>query len=451
MQRHILIVEDDPAMRLGMSHFLTSQGYTVSLFADGDEGAGAIEGGRFDMIITDMKLPHRNGLEVLKRAKTVSPQTGVIIITGYAEIKGAVQAMKEGAFDYIAKPFSNDELLITIDRFFEFQRLKDEVAPLKEILERKTEFENIIGDGSAIKDVFDCILLVAETDMPVFIHGESGTGKELVANAIYSLSKRSGKPFVKINCAAIPESLFEAELFGHEKGAFTSAGKTRQGKFEFSDGGTIFFDEISDMPISLQPKLLRVLEDKSIMRLGGNITVSADVRTIYATNENMKELVASGRFRKDLFYRINMFPIYLPPLRERSEDIPCLIGHFLKQSKEKLNRADLSISPPAYDMLLSYDYPGNIRELKHAIERAAVLSKDGVIDIRHLPDDMLCISDMAPCITKAPSLADSSRCFEKQKIIKALSESGGRKIETAQRLGISRKVLWKKLKEYNSE
>jgi len=451
VKKRILIIEDDPIIRLGMEHFLASEGYSVSLRTNGKEGMDAIDKDSFDLVITDFRLPCRDGFEVLKKVKADYPKTGVIIITGYAEIKDAVQAIKDGAFDYIAKPFSNEELLIAIERFFKFQKLEDEVIYLKETLRGRAEFENIIGVSPAMKDVFDRIASVAGTEVTVLIQGESGTGKEIVANAIHRLSKRDSKPFIKINCAAIPENLFESELFGYEKGAFTGAAEMRKGKFEFADGGTIFFDEIADIPISLQPKLLRVLEEGIVTKLGGNIMTKVDVRCIYATSKNLKEHVAAGKFREDLFYRIHVVPINLPPLREKKEDIPYLIDHFLKYFKEKLNKSYLNISQSAYNALLAYDYPGNVRELKHAIERAAVLSKDGNIDLMRLPDEISLAIKEAACLTISPSLYASIRCFEKQKIIKALNEAGGRKIDAATRLGISRKVLWKKIKELGIE
>jgi DNA-binding NtrC family response regulator len=451
MKKRILIVEDDPIMRLGMNHFLTYQGYAISLCADGSEALSALEKTAYELVITDLKLPHHDGFEVLEKARAVSPKTGVIITTGHAEIKSAVQAIKMGAFDYIAKPFSNEELLIAVERFYKFQKLEDEVINLKETLREKVEFEHIIGVGPAMKDVFDRITSVAGTDVPVLIQGESGTGKELVANAVHRLGRRSDRPFIKINCAAIPETLFESELFGHEKGAFTGAAETRKGKFEFAAGGTIFFDEIGDIPVAVQPKLLRVIEDSMITRLGGNVSIKVDVRSVYATSKNLKERIASGLFREDLFYRINVVPITLPPLRERKEDIPYLIDHFLNHFKNKYQNAGLSLSQPAYNALLAYPYAGNVRELKHAVERAVILAKNGVIDRKHLPDEIAESSEALDCITEESSLDDSVRCFEKQKLMKALHESGGRKIEAANRLGISRKVLWKKLKEYGME
>jgi DNA-binding NtrC family response regulator len=450
-QRHILVIEDDPLMRLGMKHFLVSQGYAVFLCEDGAEGLRAVESAVHDLIITDLKLPHHDGFQILEKARALFPKTGVIMVTGYAEVKSAVQAIRDGAFDYIAKPFSNEELLVSVERFFKFRMLEDEVTHLKEALREKAEFEEIVGESLTMKKVFDRITAVAGTNAPVLIQGESGTGKELVANALHRLSIRSEKPLVKINCAAIPENLFESELFGHERGAFTGAIETRKGKFEFADGGSIFFDEIADIPLALQPKLLRVLEDGVITRVGGNIPIQVSVRSLYATSKNLKECIDAGTFREDLFYRINVVPITIPPLRERKEDIPRLIDHFLRHFKDKYQTAELTLSPCAYDALLSYPYKGNVRELQHAVERAVILSKNGVIDIHHLPDEMAGTGNKGLCIDGDLPLETSIRCFEKQRIVRALSESGGKKIEAAKALGISRKVLWKKIKEHGLE
>lgn len=448
MKHRILIIEDEPSMRVGMGHLLSSSGYAVKMCEDGAKGMSAIEAERFDLVITDLKLPHVDGLTLLHRIKEISPETGVIIMTAFADVKSAVQAIKDGAFDYIAKPFSNEELLITLERFLKFRSLEMELKRLRETVSEKSGFENLIGVSPAMRDVFDRIESIAGTDVPVLIQGESGTGKELAANAIHSLSLRKNKPFVKINCAAIPESLFESELFGHEKGAYTGASETRKGKFEFADSGTIFFDEVGDIPLSLQPKLLRVLEDGVITRLGGNASIKVDVRGIYGSSKSLKECIAAGTFREELFYRINVVPLTLPPLRERREDVPYLIDHFLAHFKGKYDRADLTISPPAYNALLSYDYPGNVRELKHAIERAVILSKNGIIDIKNLPDEMSSRSDRISLPAENLSLEASVRGVERERIIKALNDSGGKKMEAARALGISRKVLWKKLKEY---
>jgi len=448
MKNTILIIEDEPSMRIGMSHSLSSSGHTVNVCEDGAQGMSAIEKKRFDLVITDLKLPHYDGFAILKRIKEISPDTGVIIMTAYADVKTAVQAIRDGAFDYIAKPFSNEELLITIDRFLKFRNLELEVNRLRRSVSEKSGLQDLIGVSPFMKDVFDRIESVAKTEAPVLVLGESGTGKELVANAIHTLSLRNDKPFVKINCAAIPESLFESELFGHEKGAFTGANETRKGKFEFADGGTIFFDEVGEIPLPLQPKLLRVLEDGVITRLGGNTSIKVEVRGIYGTSRNLSACIVSGTFREDLFYRINVVPVTLPPLRNRKEDIPYLIGHFLTHFREKYSRADLTISRPAYDALLSYNYPGNVRELKHALERAVILSKNGVIEVNNLPDEMSARADAVQCVNGNLSLEASVRCIERERIVKALNESGGKKIEAAKALGISRKVLWRKLKEY---
>lgn len=449
MKETILIVEDDPAMRLGMSHFLNSSGFLVKECESGDEAIRILKDEDFDLVITDLKLPGCDGLSILKETKAKSSETGVIIITAFAEIKTAVQAIKEGAFDYIAKPFSNEELLITIERFLKLRKLESELTRLKECINEAICFENIVGVSTVMRDVFDRISSIAKTDVPVLIQGESGTGKELVANAIHNLSMRKDKPFIKINCAAIPENLFESELFGYEKGAFTGAVELRKGKFEAAKDGSIFFDEIGDMPISLQAKLLRIIEDQTITRLGGTNPIKVNVRGIFATSKNLKECVAKGTFREDLFYRINVVPIIIPPLRERKEDIPYLIDYFLKYFGNKYSKIGLKVSPSAYESLMLYNYPGNVRELKHALERAILLSKNGIIEIKNLPDEFQTTKKEIPRSIDKLSLPESLMSVEKEIIINALRETGGKKMKAAEKLGISRKVLWKKLKEYN--
>ncbi|WP_067620214.1 sigma-54 interaction domain-containing protein, partial [Dissulfuribacter thermophilus] len=334
-------------------------------------------------------------------------------------------------------------------RYFNYRELELENVRLRETIKEQAQFDNFIGKSSAMKAVFDLINTVAPTDVPVLIRGESGTGKELVANALHNLSERKDKPFIKINCAAIPENLLESELFGHEKGAFTGAVQARKGKFEAADGGTIFFDEIGDMPLSLQAKLLRVLEDQEITRLGGYKSIKVDVRTIFATAKDLKEAIKEGTFREDLFYRINVVPIHLPPLRERGEDITALIEHFLKIFSQKYGKQGLDISPDAYKSLLAYDYPGNVRELKNAIERAVLLSTGSHIHVTHLPSVFRKMAEDLPCISEDLPLEEGVKCYERQRILKALEQTKGKKIEAAAKLGISRKVLWKKLKELN--
>lgn len=433
-----------------MSHFLSSSGYAVKTCEDGAQGISAIEKESFDLVITDLRLPHSDGLKILNRTRSVSPDTGVIIMTAYADVKTAVQAIKDGAFDYIAKPFSNEELMITIERFLKFRNLERELHQLRSSFSEKTVFENIIGVSSLMRDVFDRIESVARTDVPVLIQGESGTGKELVANAIHNLSQRRNNPYIKINCAAIPESLFESELFGHERGTFTGATETRKGKFEIANGGTIFFDEVGEMPLGLQAKLLRVIEEHTVTRLGGGEPIRIDTRGIYATGRNLKEVIRTGGFREDLFYRINVVPIVMPPLRERKEDIPYLLEHFVKFFGETFSKPELIMTPSAYEALLSYYYPGNVRELKHAVERAVLLSKNGLIDMRDLPEEFSGVTETeAGPADNNVTLQSNISTIEKQMIISALKEANGKRIEAAKRLGISRKVLWKKIKEYD--
>jgi DNA-binding NtrC family response regulator len=453
----ILIIEDDPAMRLGMSHFLRSSGFYVSELHEGLGVMELLKKERFDIVITDLRLPGIDGLTVLKNIKKEYPETGVIVITAFAEVKTAVEAIKEGAFDYLAKPFSNEELLLVVERFLRFRDLEMEVKRLRQSI--RGTGDRLIGESPVMKELFDRIEAIAKTDVPVLIQGESGTGKELVANEIHSMSLRKDRPYIKINCAAIPEALFESELFGYEKGAFTGALETRKGKFELASGGTLFFDEIGDMPLGLQAKLLRVIEEHSITRLGGREPISVDVRCIYATSKNLKELVREGRFREDLYYRINVVPINIPPLRERKEDIPHLIEYFLEHFKYKYSKQDLKLSPSAYEALLSYNYPGNVRELKHALERGVLLSKNGIITTENLPEEFSNIqpstitfaTNIKRCLSNNLSLQECLSSLEKTLIMNTLKETGGKKLEAAKRLGISRKVLWKKLKNYGIE
>lgn len=449
MKEKILIVEDDLAMRIGMSHFLSSSGYTVKICDDGLKALSIIDSENFDIAIFDLKLPGMDGLSLLKNIKNKSPNTGVIIITAFAEVKTAVQAIKEGAFDYIAKPFSNEELLLTIERFLKFRNLELEVEYLRKSIGKKEGFEGIIGNSPAMREIFEKIQVIAKTDVPVLIYGESGTGKELIADAIQRLSLRKGKPYIKINCAAIPETLFESELFGYEKGAFTGATETKKGKLELANDGTIFLDEIGDMPFSLQAKLLRVIEDGLVYPLGAKEPLKINVRFIYATSKNLKELIKAEKFREDLFYRINVVPINIPPLRERKEDIPLLIEYFVDYFSKKYHKSNIKISPSAYEALLSYHYPGNVRELKHAIERAVLLSKDGIIDLKNLPEELSHISSFETnCFVNNFSLKECMEKFEKNLILKTLEECSWKKTEAAKKLGISRKALWEKLKTY---
>ncbi len=451
MKRTILLIEDELSMRLGVSHSLTGSGYEVTACEEGIEGLKALQENSFDLIITDFRLPGLSGMEILSKAMEICPDTGVIIITGFPEVDTAVSAIKKGAFDYLSKPFSNDALLIVVDRYFSYRELQLENDQLRETVRKKSQSDHFIGDSSAMKAIFDRLATIAPTDVPVRIQGESGTGKELVANALHSLSQQKDMPYLKINCAAIPEDLLESELFGYEKGAFTGAVQSKKGKFEVANGGTIFFDEIAELPLSLQAKLLRVLEEHEITRLGSNTNIKVNVRTIFATAKDLKKAIQERTFREDLFYRINVVPIHLPPLHERGEDITALVEHFLKIHSTKYGKEGLDISPDAYKSLLAYDYPGNVRELKNAIERAVLLSAGSHIHVTHLPSEFRKIAEELPCITEDLSLTEGVKCYERQRILKALDETSGKKIAAADKLGISRKVLWKKLKDLDIE
>ena len=447
----ILIIEDERSLRFGLSHALKAVGYEVKSASNGAEGLKLHEKESFDAVVTDLRLPDTDGIEILKAIRNISQDTGVIVMTAFAEIKTAVEAMREGAYDYISKPFDPDELLMVIDRFIKHRDLESENVLLKEKVRECGQFEEIVGAGPAMQQIFDKISVVAKTDSVVIIYGESGTGKELVANAIHNLSPRRDKAFIKINCAAIPDTLLESELFGYEKGAFTGAVQRRKGKFEAADGGTIFLDEIGDMPLSLQSKLLRVVENQTFERLGGNESLTVNVRTIFATGRDLKEEVAAGKFRKDLFYRLNVLPITMPPLRERREDIQLLINHFLSVFGKKIGKTDFVITPAAMDVLLTHDYPGNVRELKHAMEMAVTFCKGNIIEPSCLPMEIrgviVCPGSRITALEGLP-VTEKVKAFERDLIARALEETGGRKKETAKKLGISRGTLWRKLKEH---
>ncbi len=447
MKRKILLIEDEPTMRLGVSHTLNNAGYDVRSFEDGTSGIKALETDPSDLVITDFRLPDIDGLQVLDQIQSRHPDIGVVIITGYPEVEAAVSAIKKGAYDYLSKPFSNEELLLIVSHFFRYKDLARENINLKKKIDQKTTFEKFIYESDVMKKVMDLVTAVADTDVPVRIFGESGTGKELVTNALHRLSARQDKPLIKINCAAIPENLLESDLFGHERGAFTGAFKTQTGKLEVADGGTVFFDEIGDLPLNLQPKLLRVLEDHTIVRVGSTKPIKIDVRMIFATGKDLKQLIADGMFREDLFYRINVVPIELPPLRERPEDISALLSHFLNRYEEKYNKKDLTIPSHVYSCLLHYGYPGNVRELKNIMERAVLLSNGQCIKEEFLPESIRTGCANIPPVSDELPLEEGVRAYEKQRILKALIETDGKRIKAAERLGISRKVLWKKIKD----
>ncbi len=444
----ILIVEDNIGMRNVLEKTLRMKGYDVFSVGTGENAVRLFTSDIFDLVITDLRLPKMDGLEVLKKIKKLSSTTVVIIMTAYGTIENAIEAMKLGAYDYILKPFSLEEIEIKVEKALSQQRIADENVILKE--EIKSRLGRIIGKGQKIQKVYKFINKVADRPTPVLILGESGTGKELVAREIHERSSRRDFPFVAVNCAALAEGVLESELFGHERGAFTGAHAQKKGRFEIADKGTLFLDEIGDLPLNTQVKLLRFLQEKSFERVGGTTTLKVDVRIIAATNKDIKEAIKKKTFREDLFYRLNVITLTLPPLRERREDIPDLLDYFCNRYTKELHK-NIAISPEVKDILYSYDWPGNIRELENAIERIIVLSEDKVVNIDDLPIEL---REGRP-ILHSKALPDyigfSERVeyFEKEIIKQALEECGYNQVKTSGRLKMKRGTLQYKMKKYN--
>lgn len=447
----ILLIDDEPLMRISISDALKEEGYIVHETESGKEGINSSKETSYDIVITDLRLPDIGGVEVLKSCKRNSPDTQVILITAYGSVDTAVEAMKYGAYDYITKPFSMDELLLMVKRLIRFKDLEEENMMLKEQVEGRYNFSGIVGKSEKMKEIFDKVFIVAQTDSTVLILGESGTGKELVANAVHFNSQRRNEPFVKISCAALPETLLEAELFGYEKGAFTGAIKQKKGRFELANKGTLFLDEIGEISPAIQVKLLRVLQEREFDRLGGTETLSVDVRIICATQRDLKKEVQKGIFREDLYYRLNVVPITLPPLRERKGDVMLLANHFLNYFSEHYKKNIKGFSIDAVELLLQYPYPGNVRELENIVERAVVMSKGDEIHPWDLSEEVN-NNNIGDCfkvlqnIQSYEHLTKVMRDFEKQYITKVLEETKGNKTLAAKLLGVSRKTLWEKCK-----
>jgi two-component system response regulator AtoC len=437
----ILVVDDEPIVRESLHDWLTDTGYEVSTAENGPKALEIVEEERPGIIIADLVMPGMDGIELMKRAKAIDPSVEVIIITAYASISTAIAAMKEGAYDYIEKPFCPERAELLIEKLAEHRKLVEENLSLRLRLEDHYRFENIIAKSPKMQRVIEVIKIVAKSNATVLITGESGTGKELVARAIHSQSHRRGKPFVAVSCAALPESLLESELFGHEKGSFTGAYAQKKGKFEFASGGTLFLDEVGEMSANIQVHLLRVLEEKEFARVGGNQPIKVDVRVVSATNKDLKKAVASGEFREDLYYRLNVVAIELPPLRERKEDIPLLAQHFLNDFAVENQKRITGFSPEATEFLLGYDWPGNVRELENAIERAVILAKDSIITVAELPQENMSLG-------RSGSLGKNLKEVEKDHIMDVLNETGGNYSEAARILGITRMTLYNKVKEY---
>ena len=437
----ILIVDDQRNMRTTLAMMLRGANYEVDEAADGELGSerGATEA--FDVVLTDLRMGTKDGIDVLRSIKEAQPLTEVIVMTAYGTIESAVEAMRLGAFDYIQKPFTEQELLVKVQKAVENRRLAGEVAFLASEFKERYKFENIIGRSQSVREVLGRIVRIAPTDATVLITGESGTGKELVAKAIHENSKRGERMYVPVNCAAITETLLESELFGHARGSFTGAVNARKGLFEEADGGTFFFDEIADTPMSFQAKLLRAIQEKEIRRVGENKPIPVDVRIIAATNQDLMKAVAEKRFRQDLYYRLNVARFQLPPLRERREDIPELCSYFIDKYNRKMGvRARLHES--VIDALNHHDFPGNVRELEHMIEQATALVQNGVIT----PDDLITPTSTASAThSGGKALSDVVDSAERTAIESALRECDGSREKAAEQLAISPTTLWRKM------
>jgi DNA-binding NtrC family response regulator len=465
---HVLLIDDEPLMRLSMTDALMAVGYDVRAAATGQEGMELLTHAAFDVVITDLRLPGADGLELLQVCKQRSPRTEVILITAHGSVETAVEAMKRGAYDFITKPFSMDELLLIVDRLSKVLALRAENLELREALEGKFNFEGILGKNHRMRDVLETVQMISATDSTVLIVGESGTGKELIANAIHRNSPRRDHALVKISCAALPETLLEAELFGHEKGAFTGAVRQRRGRFELAHKGTLFLDEIGEISPVVQVKLLRVLQERQFERVGGNETIEVDVRLVCATQKDLKKEVQQGRFREDLYYRLNVVPVMLPPLRERREDVLLIAEHMLRTRCERANKPLKGFSTGAQELLMRYSFPGNIRELENLIERVVALGQPN----EEIHASTLCGNRSCPYLGGRPqescgfcsegltghaaeapvvgadSLATAREAFERQYIVSVLGRVEGSKTIASRVLGLSRKALWEKCKRY---
>ncbi len=446
----ILVVDDEPSQRKMLKANLSLDGYQVLEADDGSNAIARVSEEFFDLILMDNRMSQMDGIEALKEIKKISPGIPVIIITAYASVETAVEALHAGAHDYLTKPLDIDELRIKVQQTLEFWRLKEENILQKRRIENLFDASRIIGRSRKMKEVLERVAQVAPTEATVLILGESGTGKELIANALHQGSSRSENRFIKVNCAALPETLLESELFGHEKGAFTGAIARRPGRFELADGGTIFLDEIGEMTPATQSKLLRVLQEREFEPVGSARTVKVDIRIITATNRTLEDEVKKGTFREDLFYRLNVVPIQLPPLRERKEDVPLLVEHFLKVYNEKNNRNLQGFHPRALDAMMRYAWPGNIRELENVVERSVILSRDDFIPFSELPDAIRETSgeDDSRQVREGLRPGMTIREMEKELIIKTVEDNDGNRTRTARVLGITRRTLQHKLKEY---
>jgi two-component system response regulator HydG len=452
-RKRVLIVDDDPSDLEVIAESLEREGYEIVKASSGRSALEIIRSEDFDLIVTDLKLPDLDGMEILRRAKEEIPYVQVIVLTGYGTVEGAVEAMQSGAFHFLQKPIDIHILRETARRAIEKRDLELENLRLKEQVERRYRFENIIGKSSQMQEIFRQIRRVAPTKASVLIVGETGTGKELIARAIHQNSPRKDKPFIAVNCAAIPRDLLESELFGHEKGAFTGAIRQRTGYFELADGGTLFLDEIGEMSLEVQAKLLRAIETHEFWRVGGSRSMKVDVRIISATNKDLEETVREGRFREDLYYRLKVFTIKIPPLRQRREDIPLLVQHFIQEICKQNNRPPLNITREAMDNLVRYDWPGNVRQLRNVIESVIITTTSDTIRPEDLPEEIkgATTTDEEESDRIDVRVGMSMEDIEREAIKRTLMETRGNKTKAASILKIGLRTLYRKIKQYGLE
>lgn len=450
LEKTILIVDDEASQRQVLTGYLKRKGYKILEADSGTKGVEMASGNIVDVVLTDYKMPDKNGLELLKEIKSRNPETAVVVMTAFGTIENAVEAMREGAYDYLTKPIELDELDLLLQRIVERQQLISENRMMRQQLLEKYQFSGIIVKSKKMEEVLNLAARVSQSKASVLIMGESGTGKELVARTIHYASQRNAKPFIAVNCAALNENLLESELFGHEKGAFTGADKQRRGRFEMADGGTLFLDEIGDLPLSTQVKLLRVLQEQTFERVGGSQPIKVDVRVVAATNRNLDQLIKEGKFREDLFYRLNVVMIDIPPLRERKEDIIPLLEFYVEKFSKETEKKIGGFSKEAVDILIKYDYPGNVRELENIVHRAVVLSRGDVITTNELPIDLRSLPSEPRIKPQEESMNLSERVeiLEKEMVFEALQQTNGNQSKAAQILGISERNLRYRLEKW---
>ncbi len=455
MRGRVLIVDDEKLMRVSLETQLKKEGFFVKSMKTAGDALKYFSNEEYDIVVSDLRLPGFDGIEFLKEIKNISQKTIVIIMTAYGTIESAVTAMREGAFDYICKPFTTDELIIRLERALTYKKATSELTRLRSEIQELYGRDNIVGKSVILMKVLDTIKTISDRETTVLIQGESGTGKELIAGALHYNSRRKDGPFVKLSCAALNREILESELFGHEKGAFTGAIRTKKGKFELSDGGSIFLDDVDDIPIEMQVKLLRVLQEREYERVGGEETISVDVRLICATKVDLAILVKQGKFREDLYYRLNVVPITLPALRERKEDIPPLINYFMRKYSDRLKISKPDISPETLDLLIKYHWPGNVRELENVVEHALVFASNEKITVRSLPENLKMVESISEKINldlKERDRIDFHNAvseFERNLIKWAYKKANGNQVNMAEILGIPRTTLRNKMSKLN--